>query len=95
LACHGCGGRQGWKDSSTYNQALCALKFLYRFTLRKDWGLDGLARTRRQTKLPVVLSLDEVTRFFQAITSRRHRAILMTAYVVSLGDHDQLLGFFH
>ena len=42
--------------SSTYNQALCALKFLYRVTLRKDWGLDGLARTRRQTKLPVVLS---------------------------------------
>ena len=51
-------------SSSTYNQALCALKFLYRITLRKDWGLDGLARTRRQTKLPVVLSLDEVTRFF-------------------------------
>src|SRR5438552_1411757 len=66
--------------SSTYNQALCALKFLYRITLGKDWGLDGLARCRRQTKLPVVLSLDEVTRFFQAIARLRHRAILMTAY---------------
>src|SRR3954451_23199647 len=71
-------------SSSTYNQALCALKFLYRITLRKGWGLDGLARTRRQTKLPVVLSLDEVTRFFQAITSLRHRAILMTAYAAGL-----------
>src|SRR3954447_25721632 len=70
--------------SSTYNQALCALKFLYRVTLGKDWGLDGLARSRRQTKLPVVLSLDEVTRFFQAITSLRHRAILMTAYAAGL-----------
>jgi site-specific recombinase XerD len=70
--------------SSTYNQALCALKFLYRITLRKDWGLDGLARTRRQTKLPVVLSLDEVNRFFEAITSLRHRAILMTAYAAGL-----------
>ncbi len=29
--------------SSTYNQALCALKFLYRITLKRDWGLDGLA----------------------------------------------------
>jgi integrase/recombinase XerD len=71
-------------SSSTYNQALCALKFLYRITLRKNWGLDGLARTRRQTKLPVVLSLEEVTRFFEAITSLRHRAILMTAYAAGL-----------
>ena len=71
-------------SSSTYNQALCALKFLYRFTLGKDWGLDGLARTRRQTKLPVVLSIDEVTRFFDAITSLRYRAILMTAYAAGL-----------
>jgi integrase/recombinase XerD len=69
---------------STYNQALCALKFLYRVTLGKDWDLGGLARCRRQTKLPVVLSLDEVTRFFQAITRLRHRAILMTAYAAGL-----------
>src|SRR5262249_9902461 len=71
-------------SASTYNQALCALKFLYRITLRKNWELDGLARTRRQTKLPVVLSLDEVTRFFEAITSPRHRAILMTASAAGL-----------
>ena len=76
--------------SSTYNQALCALKFLYRITLGKDWGLDGLARTRRQTKLPVVLSLDEVNRFFEAITSLRHRAILMTAYAAGLGISEVL-----
>jgi len=71
-------------SSSTYNQALCALKFLYRITLGQNWGLEGLARCRRQTKLPVVLSLDEVTRFFQAITHLRHRAILMTAYAAGL-----------
>ena len=71
-------------SASTYNQYLCALKFLYRITLGREWGLDGLARTRRQTKLPVVLSLEEVTRFLQAVTSLRHRAILMTAYAAGL-----------
>src|SRR5579875_1320580 len=70
--------------SSTSNQALCALKFLYRITLRTGWDLDGLARTRLQTQLPVVLSLEEVTRFFEAITNLRHRAILMTAYAAGL-----------
>ena len=70
--------------ASTYNQALCALKFLYRITLGRDWDLQGLARTRRQTKLPVVLSLEEVHRFFEAVTSLRHRAILMTAYAAGL-----------
>ena len=33
--------------ASTYNQYLCALKFLYRIT--PGMGLDGLARQRRQT----------------------------------------------
>jgi integrase/recombinase XerD len=70
--------------SSTYNQALAALKFLYRITLGREWGLDGLARCRRQTKLPVVLSLDEVARFFQAVTGLRYRAILVTAYAAGL-----------
>jgi hypothetical protein len=51
---------------------------------RNDGGVDGLARTRRQTKIPVVLSLEEVTRFFEAFTSLRHRTILMTAYAVGL-----------
>src|SRR4051794_18614483 len=54
--------------SSTYTQALCPLKFPYRITQKKDGGLGGRPRPRRQTKLPVVLSLDEVNRFFQAIT---------------------------
>ena len=33
---------------------------------------------------PKRLSLDEVTRFFQGLTSLRHRAILMTAYAAGL-----------
>jgi site-specific recombinase XerD len=69
---------------SYYEQALAALRFLYRTTLGKKWVLDGLVSPRKQKTLPVVLSPDEVARFFEAVTSLKHRAILMTAYAAGL-----------
>jgi integrase/recombinase XerD len=73
--------RASW---SYYGQALCALRFLYRTTLAKAWVLDGVASPKKQKKLPVVLSPAEVTQFFAAIISLKHRAILMTAYAAGL-----------
>src|SRR5262245_59316007 len=54
---------------SYYDQALAALRFLYRTTLGKDWVLDDLVSPRKQKKLPVVLSPADVTQFFGAISS--------------------------
>ena len=48
-------------SASTQNQALCALLFLYREVLGQRVGwLDGLVRAKRSTRLPVVLTPDEV-----------------------------------
>ncbi len=48
-------------SASTQNQALHALLFLYREVLRHDLGkLDGLVRAKRPTRLPVVLTPEEV-----------------------------------
>lgn len=69
---------------SYYGQAICAIRLLYRVTLGKDWVVEGVASPRKEQKLPVVLSLDEVTQFFEGITSLKHRAILMTAYAAGL-----------
>jgi integrase/recombinase XerD len=69
---------------SYYNQALCALRFLYRVTLGKEWVVEGVVCPKQEKKLPVILSPAEVTRFFEAITSLKHRAILMTAYAAGL-----------
>src|SRR3954464_4101682 len=35
-----------------YNQALCALRFLYCVTLGKDWVLEGVQFPKQQKKLP-------------------------------------------
>jgi integrase/recombinase XerD len=69
---------------SYYNQALCALRFLYRVTLGKEWVMEGVVCPKQEKKLPVILSPAEVTRFFEVITSLKHRAILMTAYAAGL-----------
>jgi site-specific recombinase XerD len=73
--------RASW---SSYNQALCALRFVYGVTLGKDWVLERFACPKQEKKLPVVLSPGEVAQFFQAVTDPKHRALLMTAYAAGL-----------
>jgi hypothetical protein len=69
---------------SVYNQTVAALKFLYEVTPNRE-GVMVRVRCPKQPKtLPTVLSLDETARFFAAILSVKHRAILMTAYAAGL-----------
>ena len=71
----------GW---GVFNTTVSALRFFYRTTLEKDWRIDLIPFPHREKKLPVVLSADEVQRFFAAIPSLRHRAMLVTAYAGGL-----------
>src|SRR4051812_26338365 len=58
---------------SYYNQTVAALRFLYNVTLGRG---DLLKRVACPKKLPVVLSPEEIGRFFQAIPGLKHRALL-------------------
>ena len=69
---------------SYYNQTVAALRFLYQVTLGRNEALRRIACPKQPRKLPVVLSLEEVVRFFQAVPALKHRAILMTAYAAGL-----------
>jgi len=69
---------------SNFNQAVCALKFLYRHTLGRDFVVTHIPCPRLPKRLPLVLSQAEVLRFFAAIRSLKYRAILMTAYAAGL-----------
>jgi site-specific recombinase XerD len=69
---------------SVYNQTLAALRFLYEITLGRKDVLERIPFPKQPKKLPIVLSLDEVARFFAAIVGVKHRAILMTAYAAGL-----------
>jgi site-specific recombinase XerD len=69
---------------SNFNQAVCALRFLYRHTLGRDWVVAHIPFPRQPKKLPVVLSQAEVIRFLDAIRTIKFRAILMTVYAAGL-----------
>lgn len=69
---------------SILNQAVCALRLLYSVTLGKDWTVRHIPYPRQEKKLPVILSVSEVFRFFQAVTNLVHRVIVMTAYATGL-----------
>lgn len=69
---------------TTINQAACALRFLYRHTLGKEWAVDRVPYAKKPKKLPLVLSQGEVRRFIAAIESPHHRVIAMTMYGTGL-----------
>jgi site-specific recombinase XerD len=65
-------------------QTVCALRFLYRNTLGKEWALPYIPTPRREKRLPVVLSQEEVSRFFDNLPNLKHRALIMTAYATGM-----------
>lgn len=69
---------------SVFKQALAALKFLYGTTLRKPWIIRRIRHPKTSKKLPVILSLGEVSRLIHAPANPKHRAILATLYATGV-----------
>ncbi|MBV8412047.1 MAG: site-specific integrase [Alphaproteobacteria bacterium] len=78
---HLCDKGTSW---SLFNQAVCALKFLYGITLHATWDVDMIPYGRKPHKLPVVLSQEEVVRLIEAVTHPVYRMALLTAYGTGL-----------
>jgi len=69
---------------SIFKQHICALRFFYQTTLSREWMVERVPFPRREKKLPVVLSQQEIAAFFRAISNLKHRTILMTMYAAGL-----------
>jgi integrase/recombinase XerD len=74
-------GGAGW---SLYNQVRCAIHFLYRVCLGKDWPREEIVCAKIPKRLPVILSRDEVRQFFAGVQRIKSRAMLMTMYAAGL-----------
>ena len=71
-------------NSNTRRQAISAFRFLFWTTLGREWSMTNLPLPRTQTKLPVVLSKEEVTQFLKAVIEVRFRILFMAAYSAGL-----------
>ena len=69
---------------SSFNQAVCGLRFLYEVTLQRPWEVRHIPFGKRPKKLPVVLSDEEASRLFQCMHNPKHRAVLLTCYAAGL-----------
>ena len=71
----------GW---SSFNQAVCGLRFLYTVTLPKPWPVAMIPFGKRPRRLPAVLSVEEVDALLSCTPNLKHRTFLMTLYAAGL-----------
>jgi integrase/recombinase XerD len=69
---------------SLFNQAVCALKFFYRVTLRSPFDVEMIPHARTPLQLPVVLAPEEVHQLLCAVPHPMYRMALVTAYATGL-----------
>ena len=65
---------------AVFNQTVSALRFLYRTTLNRNEFIEQLQYPRQETRLPVILSPSELSRFFRCVSNLKYRTVLKTLY---------------
>ena len=71
-------------SGTNINQHLTGLRFFYAITLSRPEVLAKVSHVHEPQKLPLILSLEEVTRLLEAATNLKHKAALSVAYGAGL-----------
>ena len=69
---------------SSFNQAVCALRFFYKHTQPMPWPVTMVPFGKRPKTLPTVLSRQEVDQLLQCTANLKHRTFLMVLYSAGL-----------
>ena len=69
---------------SSYIQAICGIRFFYRHTLNRKVEIERMPFPRREKRLPLILSREEVRALLTAPKNLGHRAMLATLYGAGL-----------
>lgn len=69
---------------NTRNHKLCAIKSFYEITVGMPLKLDKIAFSKKDKKLPIVLSVDEIQSMFNVCENLKHKVILALLYSCGL-----------
>jgi integrase/recombinase XerD len=73
------------KLSTSYiNQCISALKILFIQVMKREWDSISIPRIKREKKLPVVLSKEEVKAILNEVKNIKHKTILTLIYSAGL-----------
>ena len=65
---------------SSFNQAVCGLRFLYQVTLRRPYAVEHIPFGKKPKKLPTVLGDEEVTGLLACLRNHKYRSVLTACY---------------
>ena len=65
---------------SSFNQAVCGLRFLYSVSLPRDWPVVMIPFGKRKRTLPTVLGGEQVEKLLQCTPNLKQRTFLTTLY---------------
>lgn len=65
---------------SSFNQAVCGLRFLYQVTLAKAWPVSMIPFGKRPRRLPTVLGPGEVSDLLKCTSNLKHRTLFTTMF---------------
>ena len=71
-------------SENTLHSRINALKFYYEQVLGREKFFHKIPRPKKPLLLPKLLSEDEVARLFNALTNKKHKAMLFTTYSAGL-----------
>lgn len=65
---------------SSINVAHNAMRFFYTKTLKREYSIENIPRSKKEKKLPIVLSKTEVISILESCRNLKYKTILMTVY---------------
>lgn len=69
---------------NTRNHKLCAIKSFYEITVGMPLKLEKIPFSKKDKKLPIVLSVDEIQKMFDVCENKKHKVIFALLYSCSL-----------
>ncbi len=75
-------------SAATLCQLVSALRFFYGVTLGKPWIIQRIPYPKKERRLPLVLSPEEVATLLASITNIKHRTMLTTCYSEAFAERE-------